>query len=461
MINPAANNTPWGTVYPFISKAVESRWEDHLTQAHFGPWTKTGSPESKPELLFTKALPLNPHITVTATSRFDNQTAAQTTIPGGYYASDRTADWSAAGDNSVKGSTDYAIFHAIPFPRLITYGNLKELATDYGDSFSETVNTTYHPPATVGGLTGLAQDVTTTVGAPAPYNTAADTKAPTKSYTYWKNGSTWTPLVATEVIDADRDGDATDALDLTTTYVRDALGRVKETQITGYVDSTAPDTSTTLTVSKVTKFNDRFDLPEEVKNAYGHLTKTAYHDFLGLPKSVQDVNLATVETDFDALGRAIQTRDLNLALQSDTTFALTSATASDWKKTQPVAVPSGVSGGLTLSSAYAVRTTTITSSTAAAVVGTSMQPPVTTYFDRLGRTIRTVREGFADQKTTTDTIYNNLGQIVATSLPEVATSVAAALKGERDIAVGNVVGSNTFNILGLSLIHISEPTRPY
>jgi cation:H+ antiporter len=35
-----------------------------------------------------------------------------------------------------------------------------------------------------------------------------------------------------------------------------------------------------------------------------------------------------------------------------------------------------------------------------------------------------------------------------TSMPEVATSVAAAWKGERDIAVGNVVGSNTFNILG-------------
>lgn len=35
-----------------------------------------------------------------------------------------------------------------------------------------------------------------------------------------------------------------------------------------------------------------------------------------------------------------------------------------------------------------------------------------------------------------------------TSLPEVAASVTAALKGERDIAVGNVVGSNTFNILG-------------
>ena len=36
-----------------------------------------------------------------------------------------------------------------------------------------------------------------------------------------------------------------------------------------------------------------------------------------------------------------------------------------------------------------------------------------------------------------------------TSLPEVATSVVASLKGERDIAVGNVVGSNLFNILGV------------
>jgi Ca2+/Na+ antiporter len=35
-----------------------------------------------------------------------------------------------------------------------------------------------------------------------------------------------------------------------------------------------------------------------------------------------------------------------------------------------------------------------------------------------------------------------------TSLPEVAASVTAALRGQRDIAVGNVVGSNTFNILG-------------
>ncbi|MBE6375977.1 MAG: calcium/sodium antiporter [Lentisphaerae bacterium] len=36
---------------------------------------------------------------------------------------------------------------------------------------------------------------------------------------------------------------------------------------------------------------------------------------------------------------------------------------------------------------------------------------------------------------------------LGTSLPELATSVVAACKGEQDIAIGNVIGSNMFNIL--------------
>lgn len=38
---------------------------------------------------------------------------------------------------------------------------------------------------------------------------------------------------------------------------------------------------------------------------------------------------------------------------------------------------------------------------------------------------------------------------VGTSAPELATSVVAAARGERDIAVGNAVGSNIFNILSV------------
>jgi cation:H+ antiporter len=38
---------------------------------------------------------------------------------------------------------------------------------------------------------------------------------------------------------------------------------------------------------------------------------------------------------------------------------------------------------------------------------------------------------------------------VGTSLPELATSLVAAIKHEEDIAIGNVIGSNIFNILGI------------
>jgi cation:H+ antiporter len=38
---------------------------------------------------------------------------------------------------------------------------------------------------------------------------------------------------------------------------------------------------------------------------------------------------------------------------------------------------------------------------------------------------------------------------IGTSLPELAASVMSALKGEHDIAIGNVLGSNMFNLLAV------------
>ena len=44
---------------------------------------------------------------------------------------------------------------------------------------------------------------------------------------------------------------------------------------------------------------------------------------------------------------------------------------------------------------------------------------------------------------------------VGTSLPELVTSIVAALKGENDIALGNVLGSNIFNLV--LILGASEP----
>ena len=52
---------------------------------------------------------------------------------------------------------------------------------------------------------------------------------------------------------------------------------------------------------------------------------------------------------------------------------------------------------------------------------------------------------------------------LGTSLPELFTSVTAARKGNADIAIGNIVGSNIFNILfvvGLSSMIIDVPFAP-
>src|SRR5690606_30798852 len=94
----------------------------------------------------------------------------------------------------------------------------------------------------------------------------------------------------------------------------------------------------------------------------------------------------------------------SLGLTHTTVYAWTSPDALDWTRDQTVSPPSG-STGLTVTSVYAVR------------VEKAFQPPVTTYHDRLGRIIRTSKEGFEETSTYIDNVDDDPGRAVETTHP--------------------------------------------
>lgn len=66
--------------------------------------------------------------------------------------------------------------------------------------------------------------------------------------------------------------------------------------------------------------------------------------------------------------------------------------------------------------------------------------------------------GFARSFGISEVIIGLTVVAAGTSMPELATSVVAAFRGERDIAVGNIVGSNIFNILAcLGIASVVSP----
>lgn len=366
------------TLWPFISKAIEYRWEDGAKS-----FTVGGSgASSRPEELFGQTDRSGAHITITAQSLFDDQTGVQLTLPGvtGYNPSDFNGT-----ANSVSGTTSFATFSGLPGK--ITHGNLRSLETDFGGGYGEKVLTTYYPAAN--GLSGLVHTQQTETWG-GGYGTAGSPwKSPKKTFSYWSNNTV--PLVYTEEVDPTFAVPAGSVnLKSKLTYARDARGRVTSTEIY------SPDSAIgTYTVSSATAFDDRFDLPTTTKNAapYEHATTVAYHPFFALSTSVTSVNNTVVTTTYDALGRADKVTDEDKGLTTTTTYA--------WDASQTVSHASG----LTLTSVYKVTTTS------------TVQPTVTTYYDRLSRPIRTIKNGFGTLQVYTDTVYNALGQVVASSLP--------------------------------------------
>ena len=57
-----------------------------------------------------------------------------------------------------------------------------------------------------------------------------------------------------------------------------------------------------------------------------------------------------------------------------------------------------------------------------------------------------------------DTVIGLTVVAIGTSLPELATSIMAAIKKQSDVALGNVIGSNIFNIL--SILGITALIKP-
>ena len=387
----------FGTLYPFISKAVESRWED-ATTPHF-TITST-APSSSAEQLFPESLPVNPYVTITAQSWFDNQDAGaspQLTLPGltSYKPSD------AVVANIVAGTLDPTIFNSLP--RKITFGDLTQLKTDYGDGSSETVTNTYVPSSSDSGLNGLVQS-TTTSETTSSFGTES---GPTVSYTYWSNGASPTPLVSTTTTSTD--GGTSGPLDFKIdTSARDSRGRVNNEVVDGYASSGTPQyigNFTRLTVPSSGGYDANFDLPLLSKNAYGYSTQTTYDPVWGLPTAVTDVeNNVTSHTTYDGVGRVTYRKDI-YGVTTNVTYAFTSPSASGWQQTQTISCPTGTQNGVSGVSTYAVHTQT------------DQQPSVTSYYDRLGRVLRVVKEGFNSSSSNVDTCYNLLGQTVATSLP--------------------------------------------
>lgn len=70
-------------------------------------------------------------------------------------------------------------------------------------------------------------------------------------------------------------------------------------------------------------------------------------------------------------------------------------------------------------------------------------------------------ESIADMLGVPEAVVGLTVVAIGTSLPELATSALAAGKGEGDIAVGNVIGSNLFNMLGiLGVATVVRPLEP-
>jgi YD repeat-containing protein len=299
------------------------------------------------------------------------------------------------------------------FPRRIRHGNIKRIELDYGDGFTEVTENTFYTddPTLTGRLKAtfkgaFSRGVQTEQSPAVAYTYVTGTTLVEKQRTLVQGPALPNGFTRSNLEDAaDLINQPHGELETTVEHFYNARGQLEKTTLRGHDQEVLHNIGGPYVTMEVTAWDPTGRFPQTVVNEYGHWTKTEYDPF-GRPTRVEDIRGQETETVYDALGRVVESRDLLRGLTTTTEIKVASGSGSV-TGIQTVNKPPSLSdaSNLLLSSRYFSRTVS------------SGAPPVTTHFDRTGRVIRTIREGYGGQISYADTIYNLDGQVVAVSDP--------------------------------------------
>ncbi|MDQ8203358.1 RHS repeat-associated core domain-containing protein [Pelagicoccus sp. SDUM812003] len=413
-----ASGARLGTLYPMINTSRVRKWEfsevssssKDFTVSSDKPWEVQTANGSEPSV--------NLYSDVSAYTWFDSMTQGSypLTTPPSIFVNDegQSGSQTSSGAGVTGGfdqtndglgvQRDYDLNDHLgtsTFPAKIKYGHVVKVETDMGEGNRDVSYTTYHPISYFPGeyLPSKVKD-SYTVSVTNTGDASYDVTSPVKRYAYFRSGDS-IGLLQTETVDA-----TDNVLDISTSYTYIPEGLVKTTSISGYNSSSHYRHVGAYQTSDVISYDSHKRWPLRVENAYDHWTETQREDVYGQPVRVMDTNRNTAakstETTYDAIGRPLVETDRLLGNAVTTTRGF--ITSIEVKPPEADASYDGPdSGGVSVPSRYYET------------VAPDNQPSVTTYYDFLGRQIRTVKSGYAGQAGTTDTVYDELGRTVASS----------------------------------------------
>lgn len=339
---------------------------------------------------------------------------------------------------------------------LDTYGNKISISMDYGDGFThETTNIYYNYTAeptfdnngnrTAGKwFLGLLNTSTSTYVAPDT-TSQSETVVRNSKFTYNTNYQLYEEIV-----------EPGNSRSVTTRYNRDTEGRIISTIID-------PSDDTAIETEKFAVLDPSKRFYTETFNAFNHKEIRLYNPTRGWIDSQTEPNGRETEFNYDALGRLIRED------RPDATWTTTQHVFDDSQVVQNLV------DGSSIQSKYRVT------------VEGLVAPPITTWYDRLGRLIRTCTVGFDEKKIYQDTLYNDQGQVEHISenyyeenTPEYWTSTTfdaltrpdeitapdgtkakTLYNGREIVSISNYTGFEVPSIDGTSIDGLNFPANDY